>query len=245
MELRNCILIALAFDATAAEVEQARSIMDRVYGGPTATVDPKFVVTGTVAADGTTAATTNQPIQPANNDTASTAQFDNTGLPWDERIHSSSRALTDKGVWKSKRGVDPAYKKQIEAQLLATVGNGNTLTSGSVADGDKGDIVVTGSGGIWNIVADPTPPPLAAPAGLPSLPGANAAPPVDPAYTGLVKLIAENTNSAANPTGRLTDDWVKQVLTHFGVAEGSLQNLAHAPQLVPQIDSYIRTALGL
>lgn len=233
MELRNCILIALAFDATAAEVEQARSIMDRVYGGPTATVDPKFVVTGTVAADGTTTASTNQAIA----ETPSTAQFDNTGLPWDERIHSSSRALTDKGVWKSKRGVDPAYKKQIEAQLLATVGNGN---------GNGNMLAGTGSPApLQNIVADPAPPPLAAPAGLPSLPGANAAPPVDPAYTGLVKLIAENTNSTANPTGRLTDDWVKQVLTHYGVAEGSLQNLAHAPQLVPQIDAYIRTALGL
>lgn len=31
--------------------------------------------------------------------------IDKSGLPWDERIHSSSKALTAEGLWRKKRGV--------------------------------------------------------------------------------------------------------------------------------------------
>jgi hypothetical protein len=44
---------------------------------------------------------------------------DKNGLPWDERIHSSSKALTDAGLWRKKRGVDPAAVAFAESELRA------------------------------------------------------------------------------------------------------------------------------
>lgn len=236
MQLRNAILIALAFDATPQEVEAAHDAIDRQFTGATpGSVDAKYLVTSQV--EGATGAvnTTGTGV-PMQHDIPTTAagqnitangsvELDAAGLPWDERIHSSNRQKTEKNVWRMKRNVNPEVKSKVEAELRATMGAGT---------------------------AAPTTPPPAAPvtaptmpalpgAGLPPIPGA-ALP--DPAYTALVQLIAQNTNSPANPTGRLNDAWVNQVLTHFGVAEGSLQNLAHAPQLLPQIDAYIRQALA-
>ena len=148
------------------------------------------------------------------NGSVTETRLDVNGFPWDERIHSSNHRKDSKGGWWAKRNVDPALKARVEAELRSTVGAAPVTTAPVIAPAA--------------VIA----PPALPGAGLPPMPGA-ALP--DPAYAALVALIAQNTNSVANPAGRLTDDWVKQVLTHFGVAEGNLQNLAHAPQLVPQI----------
>lgn len=42
---------------------------------------------------------------------------DSAGLPWDERIHSSSKSTIANGTWKKKRGVDPALVATVEAEL--------------------------------------------------------------------------------------------------------------------------------
>jgi hypothetical protein len=49
--------------------------------------------------------------------TSTASNLDKAGLPWDERIHSSSRALTADGLWRKKRGVDDALVAQVESQL--------------------------------------------------------------------------------------------------------------------------------
>jgi hypothetical protein len=48
---------------------------------------------------------------------------DKNGLPWDNRIHSTPQAMTDKGVWRKKRGVATALVTQVEAELRAMKGN--------------------------------------------------------------------------------------------------------------------------
>jgi hypothetical protein len=45
--------------------------------------------------------------------------IDKNGLPWDNRIHSTPQAMTDKGVWRKKRGVATALVTQVEAELRA------------------------------------------------------------------------------------------------------------------------------
>lgn len=42
---------------------------------------------------------------------------DKSGLPWDERIHASSKALTADGCWRKKRGVSDALVAEVESQL--------------------------------------------------------------------------------------------------------------------------------
>lgn len=41
-------------------------------------------------------------------------EVDSAGKPWDERIHSSSKAKVKNGTWKLKRGVDPSLVNSIE-----------------------------------------------------------------------------------------------------------------------------------
>ena len=45
-------------------------------------------------------------------------ELDSEGLPWDERIGSSSKAILAKtGAWKLKRGVNPKLVEQVKAEL--------------------------------------------------------------------------------------------------------------------------------
>lgn len=44
------------------------------------------------------------------------------GLPWDPRIHASTRAKTQDGQWRQKRGVDPNLLTVVEAELRQTMG---------------------------------------------------------------------------------------------------------------------------
>jgi hypothetical protein len=224
MQLRNAILIALAFDATPQEVEAAHDALDRQFGGGGDAVKPELLVNATVAGD-TGQITTTGTGTPISNAPASTsnAQLDKNGLPWDERIHSSSKAITEKGEWRAKRNVPADLRAKVEAEL-----------KGATAANNAGPVTAAAAPAATAL-------PLPAAPNLPPVPGA-ALP--DPAYTELVQLIAQNTGSPTNPTGRITDEWVKQILTHYQVPDGNLQNAAHMPAVVPQITAYIRQALG-
>lgn len=52
----------------------------------------------------------------------STVETDSRGLPWDPRIHASTKTKTQKGVWTAKRGLnDEAMVHRIEEELRATL----------------------------------------------------------------------------------------------------------------------------
>lgn len=53
--------------------------------------------------------------------------LDANGLPWDDRIHSSSRARNADGSWRMKRGVQEHLVKEVEHELRALT-NGNFST---------------------------------------------------------------------------------------------------------------------
>lgn len=46
---------------------------------------------------------------------------DAEGLPWDERIHSSNKQKTEKGIWRRKRGLQDMEYDAIRAELLGQV----------------------------------------------------------------------------------------------------------------------------
>lgn len=67
-----------------------------------------------------------QPSNIAGNDagvtaqaTSTTGEVDSAGLPWDERIHSSSKEKVKGDTWKYKRGVDKNLVTQIEGGYRA------------------------------------------------------------------------------------------------------------------------------
>lgn len=50
---------------------------------------------------------------------AAPGTVDGSGLPWDDRIHSTPAKLTTKGVWRKRKGVDDATVSAVEAELRA------------------------------------------------------------------------------------------------------------------------------
>lgn len=58
-------------------------------------------------------------IDPQNVAERATVEIDKHGLPWDGRIHASTKGKNADGAWKKKRGLDDAALAQVEAELKA------------------------------------------------------------------------------------------------------------------------------
>lgn len=219
MNLRNCILFALALNATPDEANEVIDSIRHQFGLDGSGAVSPVEIAATQAQPVTLPVTLadigslqNLPAQTAN---ATTGPVDATGIPWDSRIHASTKALSQDGTWRARRNVDAGTKAKIEAELRATMG-------APVAAA---------------VTAAPVLPTLpAAPAAtMPPLPGAN----VETPFTKFVQFIVEQTTA-----GTINDAWVKQVMDNYGIADGSLQNLAHRPDLIPTIEAAVRAALG-
>lgn len=119
---------------TGADTAQARELVDHFFGGAL----PLQTVGLSAPADQTVAPSTpddqeESPVPAANDvasedvtrnaapaetsDTPATPATDAAGLPWDERIHASSKALNADGTWRRKRGVDETTVARVEAEL--------------------------------------------------------------------------------------------------------------------------------
>jgi hypothetical protein len=61
------------------------------------------------------------PVAPAAPTSPAAIELDKAGLPWDQRIHSSTKAKVKDGTWRQKRDLDPALKKQVEAELIGAL----------------------------------------------------------------------------------------------------------------------------
>ncbi len=84
----------------------------------TAPPPPNDAASVFAAASGTTA----PPPPGASADVNSTphvpvGMLDSDGLPWDGRIHASTRTTTAKGVWKKKKGVEDSLTNAVTAEL--------------------------------------------------------------------------------------------------------------------------------
>ena len=53
--------------------------------------------------------------------TTAAPTFDKAGLPWDGRIHSSSKAFLADGTWRQRRNTDPAVVAAVTAELRAAM----------------------------------------------------------------------------------------------------------------------------
>lgn len=67
---------------------------------------------------------------------ASDVKLDSKGLPWDERIHASTKTTVADGSWKKKKGInDPALIARVEAELRARVAADAHLPAGVDTNG--------------------------------------------------------------------------------------------------------------
>jgi len=177
---------------------------------------------------------------------------DASGLPWDGRIHASTKKKTAKGMWKAKRNVDPALTKQVEselAQVMAISTDSETVFPAPDL-GEYDPVTVFGGGaspvqfpadqGVssmpqqTNAAPVPQPTPAATlPAGMPI-----PTPVPTPAVTAinfpmlLTKLSTRITNQAI---GAAFNAKVGELLQSKGIANIPL--LASRPDLIPEIDA--------
>lgn len=66
--------------------------------------------------------------------TSGAVELDKSGLPWDARIHSdAAEKLSQKGLWKRKRGVSDELVAQVEAELRLAMSGGAAPAPAPVA----------------------------------------------------------------------------------------------------------------
>lgn len=211
---------------------------------PTAPVESTAGAPDPTTAFAQTAAITPPPAAPAAPPTAPPAasgERDSKGMPWDGRIHASSKAKVADGSWRYKRNVDDAVIAPIEAEIRAT------LAAPAVAVG--GAAPAFGAHPFQQQPEQPAPvvaPPVAAAPVAPPPPAAPVAVPVAPA-TGITPpdatpAMTYATLMASLPpkivSGELTASQMQEACEQYGVA--SIAALAQRPDLVPFIAAALK-----
>lgn len=165
------------------------------------------------------------------------SELDVAGLPWDARIHASSKAKTEDGHWRKKRGLADGEFERVEAELKALMA-------------------------VPAPAAAPVPPPPPSPtvavaepiaAAIPSVPAATASvPPPPAAIPNPIQAVTEGTRegyvalitkaSAAIGAKKIAKEDLDSICTTLGVS--SLPLLANRLDLVPQVSAALDALLA-
>lgn len=166
--------------------------------------------------------------------------LDKEGLPWDGRIHASTKTFIADGSWKLRRGVDPAEVEKVKVQLKELMAV-PTVTIGSASHVPT-PIMPTVDPTITMRQLTEIVPPISGPVGIPTPPPPKSHYLIDqqPATVTLTDLIARM--SAAIVAGKMTQATVSEMCAKHGVSEFIL--LSSRPDLLPLIDADMK-AMGV
>lgn len=117
------------------------------------------------------------------------SNLDSAGMPWDARIHTSTRATVANGTWRKKRNLDPALCATVEAELRTLMGAPVPLPTPAPVPGHPPAPPAPASGGV---TVDTSVLPAAPPAPVASV-GAYAAD-----INGYVALVKRITSAQAD-----------------------------------------------
>lgn len=169
---------------------------------------------------------------------AAGVELDAAGLPWDHRIHSSSKAkLAKTGEWKVARGMDPATVTAVTAELRAAMGVPVPAPVVTLAPASAPHLfdVVTPPAYVPPVVAAPprpaatvTPPPVYVP---PAVPAASSGSVVK-TFADLMKKITTHGKKPAE---------VAAAAQHVGLV--SVAMLGARPDLIPAVDAFLFPAV--
>lgn len=120
------------------------------------------------------------PAAPPTAPPAASGERDSKGMPWDGRIHASSKAVVADGSWRYKRGTGDTYINQIEAEIRAALGAPAVAVGGAApAFGahpfSEQPAPVVAPPAVQTVVAAVPPAPIPAVAAVPPAPVAPAA----------------------------------------------------------------------
>lgn len=160
--------LALFLNTLAYERDGGKPVVRVTATSPTPVADEGNALTTGPDAVGASAdsPSTDTADAPAEETTASGEGLDKNGLPWDGRIHSSSKNKNADGSWRYLRGVDKDLVGIVEAELRQLTSNDAPPPPPPVVEQPKADD------------APPPPPP----------PVADDAPPPPPAVAGAVTV---------------------------------------------------------
>jgi hypothetical protein len=181
--------------------------------GSAATSDPTSAFGAPAAASAPSVAAAPAP--------AGQVELDVDGLPWDTRIHASTKGKNQDGRWKAKRGVEPTLVAQVQAELRAVMG----APAAPVGN------ATTGAPATPPVPMPPAPP--APPAGIAApAPGTTPTAPAGVDFPTLAKMVGELI-----PAGRLTNEALSAIVAKYGLPGFGL--LFNRPDLVPAIHADI------
>lgn len=161
-------------------------------------------------------------------------EYDSKGMPWDGRIHASSKNKVADGTWRYKRGCDEAVIAQIEAELRATMGAPAVAAGGATqVQAAGGTAPAFGPHPFFDGTAPAVPPAPVAPAPVVAPPPAASVAVTVAAAAGLTYESLIAALPAKITSGELTATQLQEACEKFGVA--SIGSLAARPDLVPII----------
>lgn len=146
-----------------------------------------------------------------------TGAFDKDNLPWDGRIHATTKTKTVEGVWKKKRGVEQAEVDRVVAELQAAQMAPESRPEPAAA--------TTPEVPVFTLVP---PPPLASSAASPIVPPAPPAPPVGISFPAFMSHVTAGVTSQ-----RFTREDVAEACVKSGVP--NLPGLINRPDLIPAV----------
>lgn len=172
---------------------------------------------------------------------APAGELDKNGLPWDERIHASTKAKNADGSWRQRRSLnDDALLKRVEAELRSKVAaplvSPGVATAaaqdGSIPNPTSAPVVVPSAPPAPSAATVVVPPPPATPAG----PSVVPAPPV-PAGVSSIVPTAPPAAPPASTRGPLSfGDMMSKLITR-NIAAGLLkEEQVHAVMARPGVE---------
>lgn len=162
------------------------------------------------------------------------AERDKDGIPWDERIHASTKTTNKDGTWTRRRNTPDETFDAVMAELKAA----NTTRTLEAAAG----LVPTAPAVAPSVPLPPTSvpvPPTASPAPspVPAAPAASSTAPAVDFPSVMVKI------TKAQSTGKITAEEINNLLLSVG-ATGGVIALNKNPGLIPAFDALLEDHLA-
>jgi len=121
---QRCIELAISTNGIPPDqiVSQADTYFGFISGRSSITAETAPQTSSNDDADAKLAAQYNQLVAPEYAPVVTTVpEYDASGLPWDERIHASTKTKTAKNLWTRRRGVDDALVDAVESELRGAI----------------------------------------------------------------------------------------------------------------------------
>ena len=230
---------------TIAAMAEARAMGEAPYPGNMTTPDEREYPVPTPPAPPVPAAPPVVPPPPAGSIAPATSvELDAEGLPWDARIHASTREKAATGKWRARRNTSDEVHATVRAELRQVLG-APQVTIASYhelpADATPGEVAAAFAGvqtqapALFNagLVPSPmdVPPPPTVAVPVPPAPTASSSDGATSAADTVMALIMRIT--AAQAAGQVTIDQTQAAATGLGLT--SIRDLMLRPDLVPAV----------